>query len=132
MPAQNVAGSMTSSAIETDPRLKIMNPELVRESADSSHAMKVNDPLYTGIVAAAATPMTTCTTPRKRTGSSTASTRRRTHSPAEREAQDEARQHQLEGVGGGTQHQAQHADPDDLVDERREPGEEARWRAGAA
>ena len=43
---------------------------------------------------------------------------------AEREAEDEGGEHQLEGVRRGAQHQRQHADPHDLVDERGEAGEE--------
>ncbi len=42
------------------------------------------------------------------------------------EAEDESRQHQLEGVGGRAQHQGQHAQPADLVEERGRAGEEGR------
>ena len=38
--------------------------------------------------------------------------------PAERESQDERAEHELEGMGGTAEHQAQHPDPGDLVDER--------------
>ena len=37
--------------------------------------------------------------------------------PTQRQAQDEGEQHQFEGVGGTAQHQAEHADPADLVHE---------------
>jgi len=37
---------------------------------------------------------------------------------------DEGAQHELEGVCGAAEHETQHADPADLVDERRRPGEE--------
>ena len=43
--------------------------------------------------------------------------------PAQRQAQDEGEQHQFEGVGGTAQHQAEHADPADLVHEGRDAGQ---------
>ncbi len=43
---------------------------------------------------------------------------------AERKAEDEGGEHQLERVRRGAQHERQHPDPDDLVDERGEAGEE--------
>ena len=43
---------------------------------------------------------------------------------AEREAGDEGREHQLERVERRAEHQRQHPDPDDLVDERGETGDE--------
>jgi hypothetical protein len=51
---------------------------------------------------------------------------------AERETQDEGGQHQLEGMRRTAQHQGQHPDPVDLIDEggdrRSEAGEEEQWR----
>src|SRR5207237_9940088 len=42
----------------------------------------------------------------------------------EGETEDERAQHQLERVRGGAQNERQHADPRDLVDERRCSGDE--------
>jgi hypothetical protein len=53
---------------------------------------------------------------------------------AERKPEDEGGEHQLERVRGGAQHEREHADPGDLVDERGEPGEQRhreQQRAGA-
>ncbi len=55
--------------------------------------------------------------------------RARVDSPAHRqaaegEAENEGREHQLERVRRGAEHEDEHADPDDFVDERRQTGEE--------
>ena len=46
--------------------------------------------------------------------------------PAQRQAEDESGEHQLEGVGRSSEHERQHANPADLVNERGEAGEERR------
>ena len=58
MPAQNVAGSITSRAIAVELTLKRTNPASLRASEYRTHAIRSNAPLYTGMVAAAATPIT--------------------------------------------------------------------------
>ena len=43
VPAQNVAGSITSTQIKVEVRLKITKPASLRLTADSSHAIRSND-----------------------------------------------------------------------------------------
>jgi hypothetical protein len=43
---------------------------------------------------------------------------------AQCQAEDERGQHQLEGMSGGAEHEREHSDPADLVDEGRKTGEE--------
>ena len=69
--------------------------------------------------------MVHCTIPSVRTGLRSRSTLRPDPERAQREAQDERGEHQLEGVRRAAQHQGEHADPVDLVDERGDGGPEA-------
>ncbi len=105
MPAKIVAGSITASAMRVEATLKRMKPPVVRVTADRNHAIRSNDAREEAHRVAEA--VDACADP----------------VPAQGEAEDEARQHQLEGIGGGAEHEAQHADPHDLVDEGREPRE---------
>ena len=79
MPAQNVAGSMTT---RLSPYLASVNssyPDDDGASACSRPACHENDATYNGIVATASVPISTCTSPSARTGSANVSARRRTH-----------------------------------------------------
>ena len=45
MPAQIVAGSITISAISVEVTLNRMNPPVLRDTAESSHAIRSNETL---------------------------------------------------------------------------------------